>query len=99
MLRLYQLYVAATRPDRRSRRARDRARLRRFALTSTPPITAGRRDIAKRFVTAGAPRAEPGGAGRASTAPVARIRSKFDIPLILKGIATAEMPRIAVGTG
>src|SRR6202035_604108 len=58
------------------------------------------RDLAKRHVVAGSRRAT----GREFQAAldwrtVKRIRSKFDIPLALKGIATAEDARIALDHG
>src|SRR5437660_603971 len=58
------------------------------------------RDIAKRFVTAGRRRAQ-GSAFQAGLDwhTVKRIKSKFDIPLAIKGIATAEDARIALDHG
>src|SRR6202035_3244815 len=58
------------------------------------------RDLAKRHVVAGSRRAT----GREFQAAldwrtVKRIRSKFDIPLALKGIATAEDTKIALDHG
>jgi glycolate oxidase len=65
-----------------------------FAMTvDTAHYSRRERDIAKRFVTAGRRRVQ----GRAFQAgldwrTVERIKSKFKIPLAIKGIATAETP-------
>jgi len=72
-----------------------------FCLTVDTAIYSRReRDIAKRYTTAGRRRVE----GREFQAAldwrtVRRIKEKFDIPLALKGIATAEDARIAVEHG
>jgi isopentenyl diphosphate isomerase/L-lactate dehydrogenase-like FMN-dependent dehydrogenase len=72
-----------------------------FCLTvDTAHYSRRERDIAKRFVTAGRRRVQ----GRAFQAgldwgTVKRIRQRFNIPLILKGIATAEDTRIALDHG
>src|SRR6516162_5586641 len=72
-----------------------------FCLTVDTAIYSRReRDLAKRHVVAGRRRAS----GREYQAAldwrtVKRIREKFDIPLMLKGIATAEDARIALDHG
>jgi isopentenyl diphosphate isomerase/L-lactate dehydrogenase-like FMN-dependent dehydrogenase len=72
-----------------------------FCLTVDTAIYSRReRDIAKRHVVAGRRRAS----GREFQAAldwrtVKRIRERFDIPLVLKGIATAEDAKIAVEHG
>jgi isopentenyl diphosphate isomerase/L-lactate dehydrogenase-like FMN-dependent dehydrogenase len=72
-----------------------------FCLTVDTAIYSRReRDLAKRHVVAGRRRAS----GREFQAAldwrtVKRIRQKFDIPLMLKGIATAEDARIALDHG
>jgi isopentenyl diphosphate isomerase/L-lactate dehydrogenase-like FMN-dependent dehydrogenase len=101
-LRLYQLYVRGDEPWVDDHVARAIAHgYAGFALTvDTAHYSRRERDIAKRFVTAGRRRVQ----GRAFQAgldwrTVARIKSKFDIPLILKGIATAEDAKLAVEHG
>jgi isopentenyl diphosphate isomerase/L-lactate dehydrogenase-like FMN-dependent dehydrogenase len=72
-----------------------------FCLTvDTAHYSRRERDIAKRFVTAGRRRVQ----GRAFQAgldwtTVKRIKQRFKIPLIIKGIATAEDTRIALDHG
>jgi isopentenyl diphosphate isomerase/L-lactate dehydrogenase-like FMN-dependent dehydrogenase len=72
-----------------------------FCLTVDTAIYSRReRDIAKRHLVAGRRRAS----GREFQAAldwrtVKRIRERFDIPLVLKGIATAEDAKIAVDHG
>jgi glycolate oxidase len=72
-----------------------------FALTVDTAIYSRReRDIAKRYVTVGRRRAS----GRDYQAAldwgtVKRIKSKFKIPLAIKGIATAEDAKVAVDHG
>jgi glycolate oxidase len=72
-----------------------------FCLTvDTAHYSRRERDIAKRYTTRGRQRV----AGRAFQAAldwrtVKRIRGKYKIPLILKGIATAEDAKIAVDHG
>ena len=72
-----------------------------FCLTvDTAHYSRRERDIAKRFVTAGRRRVQ----GRAYQAAldwrtVKRIKQKFKIPLIIKGIATAEDTSIALDHG
>jgi glycolate oxidase len=59
------------------------------------------RDIAKRYVSTARKMAATGEAHqrRFSWTDIDRIRKRFDIPLIIKGIATAEDARIAVEHG
>jgi isopentenyl diphosphate isomerase/L-lactate dehydrogenase-like FMN-dependent dehydrogenase len=101
-LRIYQLYVrgdAAFVDDHVARAIGNGYAA--FCLTVDTAIYSRReRDIAKRFVTAGRRRAT----GRSYQAAldwhtVKRIKSKFDVPLALKGIATAEDANIAVEHG
>ncbi len=72
-----------------------------FCITVDTAIYSRReRDLAKRHVVAGRRRAS----GRESQAAldwrtVKRIKSRFDVPLVLKGIATAEDARIALDHG
>jgi isopentenyl diphosphate isomerase/L-lactate dehydrogenase-like FMN-dependent dehydrogenase len=101
-LRLYQLYVRGDEPWVDDHVARAIAHgYAAFALTvDTAHYSRRERDIAKRFVTAGRRRVQ----GRAFQAgldwrTVARIKGKFNIPLILKGIATAEDAKLAVEHG
>ena len=101
-LRLYQLYVRGDEAWVDDHVARAIAHgYAAFALTvDTAHYSRRERDIAKRFVTAGRRRVQ----GRALQAAldwrtVERIKKKFDIPLIIKGIATAEDARIAIEHG
>ena len=101
-LRLYQLYVRgdAAWVDDHVERAIAHG-YSAFALTvDTAHYSRRERDIAKRFVTAGRRRVQ----NRALQASldwrtVERIKGKFNIPLALKGVATAEDARIAVEHG
>jgi isopentenyl diphosphate isomerase/L-lactate dehydrogenase-like FMN-dependent dehydrogenase len=101
-LRLYQLYVRgdAAWVDDHVERAIAHG-YTAFALTvDTAHYSRRERDIAKRFVTAGRRRVQ----GRAFQAgldwkTVKRIKSKFKIPLAIKGIATAEDAAIALDHG
>src|SRR6202023_1433465 len=101
-LRLYQLYVRgdAGWVDDHVERAIAHG-YAGFCLTvDTAHYSRRERDIAKRFVTAGRRRVQ----GRAFQAgldwrTVERIKSKFKIPLAIKGIATAEDARIALEHG
>jgi glycolate oxidase len=101
-LRLYQLYVRgdADWVDDHVERA-IKHNYAGFALTvDTAHYSRRERDIAKRFVTAGRRRVQ----NRAMQAAldwktVERIKKKFKIPLIIKGIATAEDTRIAIDHG
>jgi isopentenyl diphosphate isomerase/L-lactate dehydrogenase-like FMN-dependent dehydrogenase len=101
-LRIYQLYVRGDAAFVDDHVARAMAKsYSAFCLTvDTAHYSRRERDISKRFVTAGRRRAT----GRASQAAldwatVKRIKQKFDIPLVLKGIATAEDTKIAVDHG
>jgi len=98
-LRLYQLYVRgdAAWVDDHVERAIAHG-YAGFALTvDTAHYSRRERDIAKRFVTAGRRRTQ----NRVAQASldwrtVERIKSKFKIPLAIKGIATAEDAKIAL---
>jgi glycolate oxidase len=100
--RMFQLYVRgdADWVDDSVSRAIDNG-YRAFMLTVDVAVYSRReRDIAKRFVTGGRRRAS----GRAYQSAldwntVKRIKSKFKIPLGIKGIATAEDATIAVDHG
>jgi len=101
-LRIYQLYVrgdAAWVDDHVARAIANGYRA--FCLTVDTAIYSRReRDIAKRHVVSGRRRAS----GREFQAAldwrtVERIKKRFDIPLALKGIATAEDAKIAVEHG
>jgi glycolate oxidase len=72
-----------------------------FCLTVDTAIYSRReRDLAKRHVVAGRRRTERRDTQAAlDWRTVKRIKSRFDIPLILKGIATAEDTRIALDHG
>ena len=101
-LRLYQLYVRGDTAWVNDHVARAVAHgYAGFALTvDTAHYSRRERDIAKRFVTAGRRRVQ----GRAFQAgldwrTVERIKSKFDIALMLKGIATAEDAKLALEHG
>ncbi len=101
-LRLYQLYVRGDEAWVDDHVARAVAHgYAAFALTvDTAHYSRRERDIAKRFVTAGRRRVQ----GRAFQAAldwrtVERIKSKFRIPLIIKGVATAEDARLAIEHG
>jgi isopentenyl diphosphate isomerase/L-lactate dehydrogenase-like FMN-dependent dehydrogenase len=101
-LRLYQLYVRGDEAwvDDHVERASAHG-YAGFCLTvDTAHYSRRERDIAKRFVTAGRRRVQ----GRAFQAgldwrTVKRIKSKFNIPLAIKGIATAEDAVIALDHG
>jgi glycolate oxidase len=101
-LRLYQLYVRgdAAWVDDHVERAIAHG-YAGFCLTvDTAHYSRRERDIAKRFVTAGRRRVQ----GRAFQAAldwrtVERIKSKFKIPLAIKGIATAEDAALALEHG
>jgi isopentenyl diphosphate isomerase/L-lactate dehydrogenase-like FMN-dependent dehydrogenase len=101
-LRIYQLYVRGDAAFVDDHVARAKANgYAAFCMTvDTAHYSRRERDIAKRFVTAGRRRAT----GRSFQAAldwhtVKRIKSKFDFPLALKGIATAEDTKIAVEHG
>lgn len=101
-LRMFQLYALgdAAFVDEHVARAM-RAGYAAFCLTVDTALYSRReRDIAKRHITAGRRRA----AGRIHLAQldwqtVKRVKAKLNIPLILKGIATAEDAKIAVEHG
>ncbi len=101
-LRLYQLYVRGDEAwvDDHVERAIAYG-YAAFCLTvDTAHYSRRERDIAKRFVTAGRRRVQ----GRAFQAAldwrtVKRIKSRFNIPLAIKGIATAEDAAIALDHG
>jgi len=101
-LRLYQLYVRgdADWVDDHVARAID-SKYSAFALTvDTAHYSRRERDIAKRFVTAGRRRVQNRKMQAAlDWRTVERIKKKFNIPLVIKGIATAEDARIAVEHG
>src|SRR5947209_17363350 len=101
-LRIYQLYVRGDEAwvDDHVERAIAHG-YAAFCLTvDTAHYSRRERDIAKRFVTAGRRRVQ----GRAFQAAldwrtVKRIKSRFKIPLAIKGIATAEDAAIALDHG
>jgi len=101
-LRIYQLYVRGDEAwvDDHVERAIAHG-YAAFCLTvDTAHYSRRERDIAKRFVTAGRRRVQ----GRAFQAAldwhtVKRIKSRFKIPLAIKGIATAEDAGIALDHG
>jgi glycolate oxidase len=101
-LRIYQLYVRGDEAwvDDHVERAIAHG-YAGFCLTvDTAHYSRRERDIAKRFVTAGRRRVQ----GRAFQAAldwrtVKRIKSRFKIPLAIKGIATAEDAAIALDHG
>jgi isopentenyl diphosphate isomerase/L-lactate dehydrogenase-like FMN-dependent dehydrogenase len=100
--RLYQLYVRGDEAwvDDHVARAIDNG-YRAFCFTVDTAIYSRReRDIAKRHIVAGRRRAS----GREFQAAldwrtIARVKERFAIPLVLKGIATAEDAKIAVEHG
>ena len=101
-LRLFQLYVRgdAAWVDDHVARAIDRG-YAAFCLTvDTAHYSRRERDLAKHYLTAGHRRV----AGREHLAAldwrtVARLKQRFSIPLILKGIATQEDTRLAIEHG
>jgi isopentenyl diphosphate isomerase/L-lactate dehydrogenase-like FMN-dependent dehydrogenase len=101
-LRVYQLYVRGDEAwvDDHVERAIAHG-YKAFALTvDTAHYSRRERDIAKRFVTAGRRRQQNRGFQAAlDWRTVARIKKKFAIPLVIKGIATAEDTRIALDHG
>jgi isopentenyl diphosphate isomerase/L-lactate dehydrogenase-like FMN-dependent dehydrogenase len=101
-LRLYQLYVRgdAAWVDDHVERAIAHGYAAFCITVDTAHYSRRERDIAKRFVTAGRRRVQ----GRAFQAgldwrTVERIKSKFKIPLAIKGIATAEDAVLALDHG
>jgi glycolate oxidase len=101
-LRIYQLYVRGDEAwtDDHVERALAHG-YTAFALTvDTAHYSRRERDIAKRFVTAGRRRQQNRGYQAAlDWRTVARIKRKFAIPLVIKGIATAEDTRVALDHG
>jgi glycolate oxidase len=100
--RLFQLYVRGDEAwvDDYVARAIDNGYLGLFLTVDVAVYSRRERDIAKRFVTGGRRRAS----GRSYQAAldwstVKRIKSKFKIPLGIKGIATAEDAKRAVEHG
>ncbi len=101
-LRIYQLYVRGDEGwvDDHVERAMAHG-YAAFCLTVDTAIYSRReRDLAKRFVTSGRRRAS-GSTFQAALdwRTVARIKKNFSIPLVVKGIGTAEDATIAVGHG
>jgi glycolate oxidase len=101
-LRIYQLYVRGDDAfvDERVSQAIDHG-YKAFTFTVDTAVYSRReRDIAKRFVVLGRRRAT-GHSFQAglSWRTIEHVKKKFDIPLIIKGIATAEDARIAVEHG
>ena len=101
-LRIFQLYVRGDEAfvDDYVRRA-IAARYTAFCLTVDTAIYSRReRDLAKRYVTLGRRRVE-GQTHQAALdwSTVKRIKDRFDIPLIIKGIATEEDAALAVEHG
>lgn len=101
-LRFFQLYVRgdADWVDDYVRRAIDKGYAGFCFTVDTAHYSRRERDLAKRHVTAGRRRAT----GREFQAAldwktIDRVRSKFNIPLMLKGIGTAEDARRAVEHG
>ena len=101
-LRLYQLYVRgdAAWVDDHVERAIAHNYAAFFLTVDTAHYSRRERDIAKRFVTAGRRRVQNRAAQAAlDWRTVERIKSRFKIPLGIKGVATAEDARIAVEHG
>lgn len=101
--KLYQLYVRGDEDwvDDHVRRAMDAGYVGFCVTVDLDYYSKRERDIAKRYVTTAR---RTGGKNehfqkRFNWADVARIKERFDVPLILKGIATAEDARIAVEYG
>jgi glycolate oxidase len=102
-LRIFQLYVRGDQDwvDDYVRRARDNG-YTAFSLTVDTAIYSRReRDIAKRFVRGSRAAARGTEAFQAALnwEQVKRFKDNFDLPLIIKGIATAEDALLAVGYG
>ncbi|HEY0442363.1 MAG TPA: alpha-hydroxy acid oxidase, partial [Xanthobacteraceae bacterium] len=103
-LRIFQLYVRgdAAWTDDYVRRAIDRGYAGFFLTVDTAHYSRRERDLAKRHVTRG--RAKVAAEGPRFQAgldwsTVKRIKDRFDVPLGLKGIATAEDALIALEHG
>ena len=101
-LRLYQLYVRGDDAfvEDRVRQAIDHG-YKAFCFTVDTAVYSRReRDITKRFVVLGRRRAS-GHSFQAglSWRTIAWVKEKFDIPVVIKGIATAEDAKIAVEHG
>ena len=103
-VRIYQLYVRgdADWVDDHVRRSIDSG-YKAFCLTvDTAHYSRRERDLAKRYTTAGRRRVTSDGPGfqmALDWKTVERIKKKFDIPLVIKGIGAAEDARIAVEHG
>jgi isopentenyl diphosphate isomerase/L-lactate dehydrogenase-like FMN-dependent dehydrogenase len=100
--RIFQLYVRGDDAfvDDHVSRAIDNGYVAFCMTVDTAHYSRRERDIAKRYTTAGRRRV----AGRAYQAglnwrTVERVKARFKIPLVLKGIATAEDAKIAVEHG
>jgi len=101
-LRLYQLYVRgnAAWVDDHVERAMAHGYAAFCITVDTAHYSRRERDIAKRFVIAGRRRAQgPAFQAGLDWTTVKRIKQRFNIPLALKGIATAEDTRIALDHG
>ena len=101
-LRIFQLYVRGDDAwvDDHVKRSIDNG-YTAFCLTvDTAHYSRRERDLAKRHVTAGRRRSSGRGFQAAlDWRTVKRIKDKFDIPLVLKGIATAEDTKVAIEHG
>jgi isopentenyl diphosphate isomerase/L-lactate dehydrogenase-like FMN-dependent dehydrogenase len=101
-LRLYQLYVRgnAAWVDDHVERAMAHGYAAFCITVDTAHYSRRERDIAKRFVTAGRRRAQgPAFQAGLDWTTVKRIKQGFNIPLAIKGIATAEDAGIALDHG
>jgi isopentenyl diphosphate isomerase/L-lactate dehydrogenase-like FMN-dependent dehydrogenase len=101
-LRLYQLYVRgdAGWVDDHVERAIASGYAAFCITVDTAHYSRRERDIAKRFVTAGRRRVQgPAFQAGLDWSTVKRIKHRFNIPLAIKGIATAEDARIALDHG
>ncbi len=101
-MRMFQLYVrgAPDWVDDHARRAIDQGYVAFCLTVDTAHYSRRERDLAKRHMTAGRRRI----AGREFQAAldwttVKRLRDKFAIPLVIKGIGTAEDAKLAVEHG
>jgi isopentenyl diphosphate isomerase/L-lactate dehydrogenase-like FMN-dependent dehydrogenase len=101
-VRLFQLYVRgdADWVDDHVARAIEHGYGAFFLTVDTAIYSRRERDIAKRFVTTGRRRVSGRGHQAAlDWSTVKRIKSKFKIPLGIKGVATAEDAKIALDHG